>query len=82
MGFLSDVFKGATDVTKGIFTGDYGGLYEQGKSVFTGNKYGTEFLSGLPFVGEGFAQTRAQEFNAAEAQKNRKFQEYMSSTAH
>lgn len=41
-----------------------------------------ELLSGVPFVGEGIAQSRAQRFNASEAQKSRDFQERMSSTAH
>ena len=37
---------------------------------------------GIPFIGEGFAQHNAQQFEASEAGKNRAFQERMSSTAH
>jgi hypothetical protein len=80
--FIKGAVKGLGNVAKGQLTGDYGSIYETGKNLFTGQKYGEELLSGLPFVGEGFAQTRAQEFNAAEAQKNRDFQLYMSNSAH
>lgn len=39
-------------------------------------------LSGLPFVGEGFAQQSQQDFNSAQAANQMAFQKMMSDTAH
>lgn len=58
-----------------------GGLLTKG-SMGSDSDVSSSLLSGIPFIGEGFAQTRAQSFNATEADKNRAFQERMSSTAH
>lgn len=55
-------------------------------SALSGAVSGSDSLSsmasGLPFVGQGFANQLAMKFNASEADKNRIFQERMSSTAH
>lgn len=48
----------------------------------TGKKTGTALLSGIPFVGEGFAQQESQRFNAQQALESRQWQEQMSNTAH
>lgn len=39
-------------------------------------------LSGIPFIGQGFAQNNAQNFNASEAEKQRAWQSHMSNTQH
>lgn len=47
-----------------------------------GSSDSAALLSGIPFVGEGFAQQESQRFNSAEAAKNREWQKEMASTKH
>lgn len=47
-----------------------------------GSSDSAALLSGIPFVGEGFAQQESQRFNSAEAAKNREFQKEMANTKH
>lgn len=71
MGFLSKIASAATLGTISPSS------FEGGGSGFTG-----ALLSGIPFIGEGFAQQQQQQFNSAQAQKQMDFQAEMSNTAH
>ncbi len=47
-----------------------------------GKKSSNAMLSGIPFIGEGFAQQQSQDFNADQSALNRQWQERMSGSAH
>lgn len=51
--------------------------FDSGGSGFTG-----ALLSGIPFIGEGFAQQQEQNFNASQSAQQMAFQKMMSDTAH
>lgn len=51
-------------------------------SIVGGSDTLSGYASGLPFVGQGFANAQAQKFNASQAGMQMAFQERMSSTAH
>ena len=70
------LFKGIGNIVGGI-TGSLAGGLGQSLGIDTSG-----VMSGVPFIGQGFAQRSAQQFNASEADKNRQFQEFMSSSAH
>lgn len=74
MGFLGKVTRSLVNIGSG-------GLIPK-SALGSGHDFGGSLLSGLPFVGEGFAQTRAQQFNALQADAQRQWQERMSNTAH
>lgn len=67
----------------------FAGIATGGTSVLAGalgssggQNAGDAILSGIPFVGEGFAAQQQQNFSAHQAQKQMDFQSNMSSTAH
>lgn len=47
-----------------------------------GSSVGKAAMTGIPFLGEGFAQQQSQDFNSAQAVQQMAFQKEMSSTAH
>lgn len=69
MGFLDKIISPSVSLSSSVLGLDDG----SGTSA--------ALLSGIPFVGEGFAQQEAQRFNSAEAYKQREWQERMSNTA-
>lgn len=70
MGFLSKITN-ALPVTAGA------------KSLFGGGfDVGAATLSGIPFLGEGFAAQQSQQFSAQQAMNQMAFQKHMSDTAH
>jgi len=80
-GDIGKLFSSASSGIGRALGFQYGGLDTMLNPVL-GSASGGSILSGLPYFGEGFAQTREMNFNASEADKNRLFQERMSSTAH
>lgn len=72
MGFLKSAFKSLTPI----------GLASSAFGAVRGKDTGSALLSGIPFVGEGFAAQDQRDFNAQQAHTNRQWQEYMSNTKH
>ena len=74
--FLKKAVNVVSPVKKAISVGfgAFGGLDD--------DNAGSALLSGIPFLGQGFAQEDQQQFNAQQAQLNRDFQQMMSSSAH
>ena len=73
MGFLKSLGNIATGGTSGIVNEISGGK---------GFDSGSALLSGIPFIGQGFAAQQQQQFSAQQAQNQMGFQERMSNTAH
>jgi hypothetical protein len=67
---IAKVVNPAASLSKTLFKG------------VTGESGASAVLSGIPFLGEGFAQEDQQQFSAQQASQQMQFQKYMSNTAH
>lgn len=72
MGFLSKIVAPVASLTSSLGSSVGGAL------GFSND----EILSGVPFLGQGKAQSRAQQFNSMESARQRAWQERMSNTQH
>lgn len=77
MGLLKSVTGG---LGLGSVAGSALGVLGLGKS--SGYDTGSALLSGIPFIGEGFAAQQQQQFAAAQSAQQMAFQKNMSDTAH